>query len=307
MAVQINQGTQTQILTETAGAVEIGVVKVDMSASGTYGVSMFEGTLLRLHTIGTLPNLPGGTITSVTEVANLAKGTITRLEGGTVQANLLTGTVTAVTEVANLAKGTVTRLEGGTVQTNILTGTVTSITNLASGTLAAVTSVTNLVGGTLTRLTDGTVRIPAGTITSVTDVANLAKGTITRVEGGSIAVTAGTMRLNPNPTQVTQSFGTTTTGTIGTLVAAPSAGSAIFITNLTISVQSGTVEPVVSFNLAANGNGVVNRGLYVAGGGAVIPFPVPNSANNTGTALTWNILSGSGTVSYNVSYFIAVP
>lgn len=325
--VLINQGTQSQIRTDTAGTVEVGVVKVDMSTAGTYGVSMFEGTILRVHTIGTIPNIPGGTITNVGTVIGI--GSLSNVaqvhNAGTIQAlpNTPGGTLGLVTRVGNIGTlevGTISALPnipGGTL------GVVTSVTNLANGTLAAVTSITNLAAGTVTRLVDGTVRIPAGTITSlsagtitrleggtlgvVSAVTNLVGGTVTRVEQGSIQVTAGTMRLNPNPTQVTQSFGTTTTGTIGTLVAAPSAGSAIYITNLTISVQSGTVEPVVSFNLAANGNGVVNRGLYVAGGGAVIPFPVPNSANNTGTALTWNILSGSGTVSYNVSYFIAIP
>lgn len=291
-------------------------------------------------------DITGGTIdliTSVTEVANLAKGTITRLEGGTLGVVSSVGSVPGIGTLTNIGSITnIGMLHGGTVVTTMgdLTGgtldllsSVTEVANLAKGTIteleggtldvvSSVTNIANLAKGTITRLEGGTL----GVVSSVTDVANLAKGTITRLEGGtlgvvsmlsagtvtrleqgSINVTAGTVRLNPNPTIVSNSYGTTTNGTIGTLVAAPSAGSAIFVTSLDISVQSGTVEPVVSWGLAAQGNQVLSRGNYTAGGGISKNPTYPVSGSATGTALTFNILSGSGTVSYNVAYFVAVP
>ncbi len=234
----------------------------------TQVVDIRSGTI-NAGTISALPNLPGGTLG---EVTNLAGGTVTRLLQGSV-------TVTAGTVVNN----------GGTVG-----------------------EVTNLVGGTLTRLAQGSINVTAGTVTAGSIV--VTNGTI---GAGSIVVTNGTIshgtidngtvQINPKPTIVTNSFGTTTTGTIGTLVAAPSAGSAIFITSLDISVNSGTAEVLVSYGLVTTGNQVVSRGNYGALGGIAKTYDPPNSGSATGTALTYNILSGSGTISYNVAYFVAIP
>lgn len=174
-------------------------------------------------------------------------------------------------------------------------------TSLINGT---ITSLTNLTGGTVTRLLDGTIRIPAGTVTEVT---NLAGGTVTRLLQGSVTVTAGTVRINPNPTVHTQPYGTATAATIGTLVAAPSAGSAILLDSLDVSVVSGTPEWLVSYGLAVNGNGVVTRGLSAAGGGVSKNPTYPIGGSVTGSALTWNILSGSGTLAISLAYKIVVP
>ena len=286
-------------------------------------------------------NVLSGTIT---EVSNLAKGTITRIEGGTIALN--TGTVNGgdaasdstfgylnygrmnvyngatwdrlrgdttggayvqvrgsngtITRVGNV--GTVEAIASGTIQNSGTTtgvGVVTSVTNLVSGTLlnsgtttgvGVVTSVTNLVGGTVTALANGT--ITAGTVTRVGNV-----GTIE----------SGTVKLNPNPSIASNVFGTTSAGTIGTIVAAPSAGSAILIDSLDVSQISGTAEVVVSYGIVAVGNGVVTRGLYPAGGGISKNPTYPIGGSITGSALTWNILSGSGTVSYSVAYRILVP
>lgn len=288
-------------------------------------------------------NVLSGTIT---EVSNLAKGTITRIEGGslvitngTVGLNigsvnggdgasdatngLLTyarinlyngatwdrwrgdtsngadvdvtrlpntpggtlGVVSSVTEVANLAKGTITRVEGGTI-TRILTigtlevGTISSLPNLPGGTLTLVTTVSNL--------TNGTVRISNGTITHGT-------------------IDAGTVRLNPSPTTQSNVFGTTSSATIGTVVAAPSAGSAIIIDSLDVSAISGTPEVVIGYGIVANGNGVITRGLYPMGGGISKNPTYPIGGSITGSAVTWNTLSGSGTVAISIAYRIVVP
>ena len=99
------------------------------------------------------------------------------------------------------------------------------------------------------------------------------------------------------------SYGTTSVGTIGTIVAAPGAGISIFVTSLDVIVQSGTCEPVVSFGLVANGAGVLNRGMYGQLGGIAKTFTPANNGGTSNLPLTWNVLTSSGTVSYNVVYF----
>lgn len=270
------------------------------------------GTVVALQngTITTLPNIPGGTVGLVTRVS-----TIGTLEAGTISTlpNTPGGTLGLVTTVSNLTNGSV----------RMTLGTITD------GTLPLVTTVSNL--------TNGSVRITVGTITTgsiVVTAGTVATGSIVVTAGtvatGSIAVTAGTVnagtintgtinvgtfvmnagtmgKFDRKPNRNILTFATTTAGTIGTLVAAPSAGSSIWLTSLDISQVSGTAESVVSFNLAATGAGVVARGNFVAGGGIAKSYMPATNANNTGTALTWNQLSGSGTVSYTGHYFIDVP
>lgn len=270
-----NQGTQTNILTDntggTAGTV-IPVMKVSMDAQGTYtDANLFQGTILQVNNIGTLPNIPQGSI-------NITAGTIATL--GTMGT---LGLINTVTTVSNITNGSI-RMTVGTIAAGSIAVTAGTIATLGTmGTLGLVNTVT-----TVSNLTAGSIAVTAGTVSAGT-------------------INIGTFQQNPKPTVVVNAFGTTTTGTIGTLVAAPSAGSAIFITSLDVSVQSGTVEPCISFGLAATGNGVVSRGLYVPGGGIAKTYNPANSGSNTGTALTYNVLTSSGTVSYNVAYFIAVP
>ena len=59
-SVLINQGTQTAIANDSVGGTMYQTIKLDM---GTTGVSNpFAGTILNVNQIGTLPNIPGGTI-----------------------------------------------------------------------------------------------------------------------------------------------------------------------------------------------------------------------------------------------------
>lgn len=262
--------------------------------SDANGALRTTGTVTMISA-GTITKVEGGTVDLVTTVSNLTSGSVRMTVGTlTVMPNVPGGTlglVTSVTEVANLAKGTITRVEGGTL-----------------GVVSSVTDVANLAKGTVTRLEGGTL----GLVTAVTTVSNVSAGSIAVVAGtvstGTIVNNGGTQgKFDPKPNRNVLNYSTTTTGTVGTLVAAPSAGSSVWVTSLDISVQSGTVEPLVSFNLATNGQGVLNRGNYVAGGGIAKTYTPATNANNTGTALTFNILSGAGTVSYNVGYFVDVP
>lgn len=250
--------------------------------------------------LGTITKVEGGTLGLVTTVTNLSNGTIQN-----------SGTTTGVGVVSMLSAGTVSMINAGTLTSSgtttgvgvvsnltsgsvrITVGTITTGTIVNSGTttgVGVVSSVTNIVSGTL---------LNSGTTTGV--------GVVSSLTNGSINVTAGTVRLNPNPTIHWMPFGTITAGTIGTLVAAPSAGSSILINSLDISMVSGTAEVLVSYGLAATGNGVVNRGNFGILGGLAKTYSYPVGGSVTGSALTYNILSGSGTVAYSISYAIQIP
>lgn len=334
--IQINQGTQTDIYTENAGTVEIGAVKLDLSAQGTYGVSMFQGTIIEVTSIA---NLNKGTVTRLGQGSiNITAGTITAgtVNTGTINAGTInTGTInlgTFVGKDANAAAQVGNPLAiagtdgGGTVYT-FKTDTKGQV-YLGGGTVDTLTTIANITNGSvritvgtitvLPNLPQGSINVTAGTVTAGTvntgtvntgtiNVATVTAGTINAGTVNAGTINAGTFALNPKPSVVVNAFATTTNATIGTIIAAPSAGSAIFITSLDISVQSGTVEPVVSFGLAANGNQVISRGMYVPGGGIAKTYIPANSGSATGTALTWNVLTSSGTVSYNLAYFVAIP
>jgi len=183
-----------------------------------------------------------------------------------------------------------------------------NIGTLVAGTINAGTFT--LTGGTLNTGTvvpnGGTVgTVPGvGVVTTVTTVSNLTNGSV-KVTAGTVnsgTINAGTITNQPFPATQVLSAGTVSTGTIGTLVAAIGAGTGIYPTNLIINASSGTPDVVVSFGLQASGNQVVNRGVYAATGGAVIPFPYPSFYGTANSALTWNVLSGAGTISLSVLY-----
>lgn len=331
--VSINEGTQTTIATDTVGTVNYQVIKLDVGSSGAS--SPFTGTIAAVSSLAagsvavTAGTVTAGTVNLVTRTGNvgtLEAGTITTLPnipGGTIT-NLISGTINSATAVLNsgtinVATAVITTLPNTPGGTLGLVSTVTTVSNVTNGSIVVTAGTVAAHAITAATITEGTLRnLISGTINSATVVINSATisvmpntpggtlGLITRT-GNVGTLESGTIRVNPNPTIVSTTYGTTSAGTIGTIIAAPSAGSAIFLTGLEVSVQSGTVEPVVSFGLAANGNGVMSRGLYTPGGGVYKAFTPANSGSNTGTALTWNVLTSSGTVSYVVSYFIAVP
>lgn len=240
------------------------------SSGGGTTVTVDHGTITLSNPTGTTVQFNNGTVNL------LAAGTITKVEGGTVG---------LVTRVGNI----------GTLEL----GTISAMPNIPGGTLALVTTVT-----TLSNLSAGSVNIPAGTITSVT---NLASGTLAQVTSVSNLV-KGTSQSNPIPTINLIPFSTTSTGTIGTLVAAPSAGSSVWINDVSINSHNGTVDALVSYGLTTNGTSVILRGNYGAQGGQQRSFPSAiNGGGITGSAVTFNILGGSGTVTYNISYFIGTP
>lgn len=286
--------TATLVGGGTTVTIDHGTITVSNPTGTTIQFNNGTIDLIKAGTITTLPNIPGGTVGLVTRVGNvgtLELGTVTvtnptgttiTVDHGTVTLSNPTGTTIQFNNgTVDLVKaGTITRVEGGTIQSNILTGTITSITNLAAG--------------TITRLEQGSINVTAGTLTRV--------GNIGTIESGTVI-------LNPKPSRNIFNFGTVTNGTIGTLVAAPGAGTSIWINDVSVECYGGTVEAVVSWALSTTGGGAagggpVIRGNFTTGGGQQKTPAYPFNGGTTNSALTYNILSGSGTVSYLVSYWV---
>lgn len=118
---------------------------------------------------------------------------------------------------------------------------------------------------------------------------------------------AWSVTLNSKPGSQILSYGTSTTGTIGTLVAAPGVGTSIYVTSYAIDgdvTALGTPDIVFGFGTVQNGTGVIFRGGLptTTPFGQSLSFPI--SANLTNTPLTFMQLAGGGTVAFNVSYFV---
>lgn len=216
--------------------------------------------------------------------------------------------------------GTTVTVDHGTISVNSIPQvSVGTIPNTPGGTLALVTTLSNLTNGTV-RVSLGTT--VAGTLNLVTTVSNLSAGSINVIAGTTTAGTlnlltragnvgtieSGTIKLNPKNIQNIITFATVSAGTIGTIVAAPSAGSAVYVNDVAVSSYNGTAEVLVSYGLSTSGNSVLLRGRYGAQGGHERAFPqAVNGGGVTGSAVTWNILEGSGTISYMISYWVEVP
>jgi hypothetical protein len=141
--------------------------------------------------------------------------------------------------------------------------------------------VGNINGGSIV-VTTGT--ITTGTIASVTNLAG------------------GTIKLNPKLSREQLGFNQVGTAAIGTLVSAPGSGTATYLNNLTISVMSGTLDVCVGYGTAQSGTSVVERGLFVAGGGLTQRYNA-YSGSITNAALVWTIVSGAGTVAISGKYW----
>lgn len=332
----MNQGTNSFIRFEDDGGT-INTQVVDLR-QGTVTLSNPTGTTVTVdHGTITLSNPTGTTVQFNNGTVDLLKaGTITRVEGGTV------GLVSTVTTVSNVSAGSVAVVAGtvsaGTINVGTVSGNVASGAS-DSGNPVKVGGINNTTQPTLTDGQRGDVQLDTrgnikavlygnNTSTPITNVASNADGIAVTSTGAFLGVrnnnmvynsagttwermrgdtggifVKGTVQHDPQPGTPILSAGTTSAGTIGTLIAAPGTGTAIYVTGFHVLQVSGTAETVVSFGLQAAGNQVVARGNYASGGGITESKTFPSGYGATGTALTWNMLSGSGTVSYKVEYF----
>lgn len=294
-------------------------------------VGMLTGTV----STGSLSNIAmvnAGTVT----VTNPTGTTV--LISGTPTTNVNSGTINVGTVTVTNPTGTVVEINKGTI--NLGTTAISSLPssgtllNLATGTLAnsgtttgvgVVTSVTNIVGGTLlnsgtttgvgvvSSLTNGSVNILTGTIqssgttTGVGVVSNLTNGSVNLLTGTVTSVTnlaAGTVQVNATPVVSVLTYGTLGTAggsAFGTISGASGAGTKHYVTNVTISAMTGTVDCYVGFGTGLNGGSVLERGQFIAGGGVGQTYSVP-IASGTNSEICYE-LAGAGTVYFAVKYW----
>lgn len=236
--------------------------------------TLTTGTLQNLVT-GTINAIAAGTITGGT-LQNLTSGTINALASGTIT----TGTVSVTTGTMVLNTGTITTIAAGTQNT---LGTVGVVNNIVTGTLANSGTTTGVgVVTTVSNLTNGSVNILTGTVS------------VNQTPLGSSVLSYGTL-------------GTTGAAVFGTLLSAVGAGTNIYLTGITMVVQSGTVDLAVANGTGgpATGPGGLNtyaRGLFPIGGGMREEFsPVIKSGTN-GTLVYW--MGGAGTAYFTAQYWV---
>lgn len=202
----------------------------------------------------------------------------THITGGTVvtsMGDLTGGTIDLISEIAGTV--TVNDISGasGTTVVEQVTGTVTT------GSLADVAQIHD--AGTVAALPD----LPGGTVDLLTNL------------GG------GTVQINPDTVETISTYGTLgTTGAAvrGTLVAAVGSGTNIYVTGLSVVVDSGTVDCAMAFGTQAGPDGadVLARGKFNPGGGIARDYTIPVEKSN-GT-LTY-YMGGAGTAYFTAQYW----
>lgn len=293
----INQGTQAAVNFDTVGSVNTQVVAIG------YGT---------ISTIGSLPNV---TLANPT-------GTTVQFNNGTINTGTLVLSSGTLTTIPNIPGGTLNVLQGGSVAVTagtINSGTISSGT-INTGTFVYTGGTLNLIGtvntiGTLPNLPGGTLT-NSGTVTGVGVVTSLTNGSIVVTNGTMVQTTGtinagtintGTIQLNPlTAANTILNAGTVGTAAIGTLVssAAVGAGTSLFVTGYEILAISGTPEVALSFGTTIIGNQVISHGLFSAGGGVTKAKTFATNYGTTNAPLTYQIVSGSGTVSWSVDYFL---
>ena len=144
-----------------------------------------------------------------------------------------------------------------TVQTVAVGGTETQVVRLDIGSGATAGEF----GGTINRVTD----LLKGTVTTVSSVSNLVFGTI------------DTFYRHPDAFATVVTTGTNTFGTIKAAVA----GSAIYITDLIISVGSTTVVEIGDGTVGATD--IIGSLSFAQYGGMVCNFRTPVKTSSAGT------------------------
>ncbi len=180
----------------------------------------------------------------------------------------------------------------------------------------ALTSTGGEVGASSTE--GGTVGTASGNLVMYRGTA----GTITVVgTGNGLPVTLQTLiagedltnnrlNVNNNPSFATNILLANAVGTaaIGTLVAAPGVGTSIYVTSFSIDGDStvlGTAEVCLSFGTAQTGTAVLFRAtLATLNDVAIQSYAYGVNGGITNTPLTYLIVSGAGTVSWNVQYYV---
>lgn len=308
-----------------------GTVSVGTIASVGYVGTLNLGTITRLEggsvavTAGTVGTV--GTVAGVAVVSSLTNGSIVvtnaTIGAGTLAVSAGTvgtvGTVAGVAVVSEVTNGSmvVTNATIGAGTLAVSAGTVGTV-----GTVAGVAVVSELTNGSIVvtnatvgagtvvvsngTIGAGTLAVSAGTVGTVGTVAGMA--VLSSLTNGSINVTAGTFREDPRPNVNILSYGTLFGGTAavyGTLVGSAGVGTSIWVNDITIVNQSGTVvECSVGFGTALAGSSVLVIGSFADQGGVQKSFPKAVNAGMTNSDLVCHV-GAAGTAAFNVSYFVS--
>lgn len=273
----------------TPGTITSGSIAVTAGTIGTVGAvaQIHNAGTIAGGTVGVLQNLTNGSIV-------VTDGTVKVVTPGTITSGSIA--VTAGT-VSVTTPGTIT---SGTVSINA--GTI------GAGTINTLGTVSNLLAGTIQ--SSGTVT-GVGVVTSVGQVvtgtiANSGTTTGVGVVSSLTNVAGGTIKKNPRPSTNLLTIGSvwgTSSGTAGTVVAAPGASTVLMINDISI-VNEGTTNLTagMSFGTAQQGTTVLVRAAMAGNGGIEKSFPVAVGGSHPNLPLVaWT--TGSGTASFVVSYW----
>jgi hypothetical protein len=331
-------GTIYSPLINTAGAIgsiaNIGTIKEAGTVTGV-------GTIPGIGVVTTVTNITNGTIqnsgttTGIGVLSNLTAGSIA-VTAGTVGGKAASGAASVANPVQIAGTD-----GGGTIYSPfITTGGIVKVVDtagtIASGSVAVTAGTVIVTVGTIGGKaasgaasaanpvqiagTDagGTIYSPlidtAGHLKNDMISGTLNLGTVTMTIGtlnaGTIntgTINAGTIRLDPIPVVNTiSSVGTTGTTAIGTLIGTSTigVGTGVYITRFHILAISGTPEVNLAFGSQKTNNQVIAHGLFPAGGGITQALNFPHAFGTTQSPLTYEIVSGAGTVSWAVDYFL---
>lgn len=178
-----------------------------------------------------------------------------------------------------------------------------NVTGIASGTTSGVIEFFSFALPNLTTIAgqiaiNGTqaVAMSSGTITT---------GTVARVHSVG-TINSGTVKLNPRPATNLLNIGSawgTSSGTAGTIIAAPGAGTSIMINELSI-INEGTSNLTAGMGFGTNQQGtlVIARAAMAGNGGVQKSFPTAIGGSYANLPLViWT--TGSGTASFVLSYW----
>lgn len=283
-----------------------GTIQNSGTVTGIGSVSSLGSlAMLNAGTISTLPNIPGGTINI------LAGGTLGILTNGTISSS---GTSTGVGTISNL--GSVTNLgqiyNAGTLQGGTI-GSILGIGGTENINIAGFNS--GLYGAPLPVFDEATSTTGNAVPAQASYMGVSVNGTLNGLTAGqaimanSVPVAiASDQSLSPIPSINILSTGTAGTLGVGTLVAAPGVGTAIYVCSYSVDGDSsalGTAEAILSFGTAVTGSGVLFRAtLNTLNDPSQLAYAHPVNGGLTNTPLTYKIQSGAGSIAWNVTYFV---
>lgn len=299
-----NQGTQTNLLTDTTGGTVIGigtsipVMKIDVSAQGTAG-TLWGGLPVDITTAGTLSgtqNLPmnaNGLTTISAQITNTFTGTVLA------EASLDGGNTWNPTTMVVLNSGSIVNSLNGPALVQISAaglGSVRLRANTISSGSASIFMRGN--GGAANVMLDNPLPVGANIIGNI---GTLNTGTINQ----------GTFRPDARTTQDIVSYGTQVAGTaaaVATIVGSASvgAGTHLWMNDVSILNPYGSVLVVLGFGTAQQGTNVLFRGILgtQTAVGIEKSFAKAVDAGMTNQDLVLS-LGAAGTVDLSISYLIS--